>query len=113
MTNSKEKKTWVTYLQRAGYVAAALVSIGSLIYGTANYFQSAEAADTAHKAFEEQLVASDYKANKDREEGDLRTQLELIDLKLEHEEDQNKRELLLQQRQIILNRLQQLQGADA
>ena len=116
MPETKEKKTWVTYLQRAGYVAAALVSIATLIYGTASYVQPSEAAATEHEQIVLASDSADYKANQDREKGDLRTQIELINLELkflEDKPDDTRKEYLLQQRQILMQRLQELQGADA
>jgi len=109
----KEKPQWMIYLQRAGYVAAALVSIGGLVYGVNGHYQSAEAAESSHVEIQVASDTAQYQANKDREKGDLRTQLQLIDLELKYEEDATEREKLLQQREIVLKRLQELQGADA
>ena len=72
--SDKEKKTWVLYLQRAGYVAAALTAIATLSFGVDGRYQKAEAADEQVLAAQQAYV----ELATDREEGDVDNQIEII-----------------------------------
>lgn len=114
--SKEEGPKWLTYLKRAGYVATALVAIGGLVYGVNGHYQSAEAAESTHTEIRLASDSADYQANRDREKGDIRTQIELINLELkflERNPDETRKDYLLQQRQILLQRLQELQGSAA
>lgn len=95
----------VTVFKRIGVVAAALVSVVTLL-GFANaYVQSSVA-----KAADVQAVA--------REEGDLNTKLEVINLELRYlaqkgaltSDDEFREEFLRERRKIYLERLQSIEA---
>ena len=99
-------------------VAACIPIVGGMFALDARYMKSVD-ANTVHQALTTQAGDKHYHQDKTREEGDLRTQLALINLEIEFlsnktdrsATDENRLELLKQQRGIILERLGELKQA--
>ena len=76
----KPEKAWVTYLKRAGYVAAALTALATVGFSVDGRYQKAEAADVQVLA-QIELVSREAES---RETGDVDNQIEIIQLELKY-----------------------------
>ena len=114
MSDKNTGPKWLVYLKRTGYVATALLAISGVLYGVNGHYQNAEAAEYQHEQIQVASDSASYKANRDREEGDIRLQIEMIMLELTvGQPNEGRKAYLLQRLQILQNRLQVLEGADA
>lgn len=113
MTDKAEKKTWVTWLQRAGIVAAALTAIATLSFGVDGRYQKAEAADEQVLEMQQQVAG----LASDREEGDVDNQIEIILVELKYlnakteknSDDELRIDMLKRKLTILLTRQTELQ----
>ena len=99
-------------------VATCIPLIGGMFALDARYVKT-EDAETVHEAFVAQVSEKHYHQDTEREEGDLRTRLTLINNRIDFlsekaqqtADDRNEIDYLKSQRDIILKRLAELEQA--
>lgn len=104
----------ITYLKRAGYVAAAITAIAVLGFNVDGRYQKADAAKYEISKLTKVSDQTHYAQNLKREEGDIRTQINLIQLELQfmaaqQTADEARRQMLSAQLTVLLTRLAELQ----
>ena len=112
--DNKDGSMAITYLRRVGYVAAAITAITILGFSVDGRYQKAEASDLAMARITEASDSTHYAQNLKREEGDIRTQINLIQLELQFMEAQEaandaRKQMLSAQLTVLLTRLAELQ----
>ena len=114
MFNSNNESKGIMYLKRVGYAAAAITAIATLSFSVDGRYQKAAAAEEKFQQIAEVSDQTHYAQNLKREEGDIRTQITLIQLELTFMEqqqiaDQARKVWLTEQLKVLLNLLSELQ----